>query len=57
MNTLVIICDTLRRDHCTPYSMGRPLRACDNPEQPNWVVPTPNVQRLVRLDALHARSS
>ncbi len=46
MNVIVILCDTLRRDHCGAYSGGRPLNACWSAEQPDWVVPTPNMDRL-----------
>ena len=48
MNTIVILCDTLRRDHCNPYTGGRPtpLNECWDPLQPDWAVPTPNMQRL-----------
>ena len=27
MNVIVILCDTLRRDHCGPYHQGRPLES------------------------------
>ena len=46
MNTIFIICDTWRRDHCTPYNQGRPLNECGSPEQPSWTVDTPNLSRL-----------
>lgn len=46
MNVLTIICDTLRRDHCGPYHHDRPVRALGDPTQPDWVVPTPNMDRL-----------
>ncbi len=46
MNVILILCDTLRRDHCGPYHQGRPLNACWSKEQPGWVVPTPNMDRL-----------
>ena len=46
MNVITILCDTLRRDHCGPYSGGRPLDQCWNTEQPDWRVPTPNMDRL-----------
>jgi len=49
VNTLVILCDTLRRDHCNPYTGGpRPLNTCWDPAQPDWCVPTPNMTRLAR---------
>ncbi|MCC2683681.1 MAG: Arylsulfatase [Paenibacillaceae bacterium] len=46
MNCIVILCDTWRRDHCGAYHLGRPLNQCWSPEQPDWVVPTPNLDRL-----------
>jgi arylsulfatase A-like enzyme len=46
MNVIVILCDTLRRDHCGPYHHGRPLNECWSAEAPDWVVPTPNMDRL-----------
>ncbi len=46
MNVIVILCDTLRRDHCGAYSQGRPLNACWSQEAPAWRVPTPNMDRL-----------
>jgi len=46
MNTIVILCDTLRRDHCGPYNLGRPLNECWSEEAPPWRVPTPNMDRL-----------
>ncbi|HEY8744601.1 MAG TPA: hypothetical protein VIU62_16020 [Chloroflexota bacterium] len=46
MNVIVILCDTLRRDHCGPYHQGRPLNECWSAEAPPWVVPTPNMDRL-----------
>ena len=46
MNVIVILCDTLRRDHCGPYHHGRPLNQCWSEEAPDWVVPTPNMDRL-----------
>jgi arylsulfatase A-like enzyme len=46
MNIILILCDTLRRDHCGAYSRGRPLNACWSDEQPDWHVPTPNMDRL-----------
>ncbi len=49
MNTIVILCDTLRRDHCTPYNHGKPLDECWSPTQPNWVVNTPNIDRLAKM--------
>ena len=46
MNAIVLLCDTLRRDHCGPYHHGRPLNECWSREAPPWVVPTPNMDRL-----------
>jgi arylsulfatase A-like enzyme len=46
MNVIVILCDTLRRDHCGPYNLGRPLNECWSRQAPPWVVPTPNMDRL-----------
>ena len=46
MNIIVILCDTLRRDHCSPYSGGKPLNECWSAEAPEWSVPTPNMDRL-----------
>ena len=48
MNVILICCDTLRWDHCGPYHRGRTLRECGSPEQPDWVVPTPNIDRLAQ---------
>lgn len=45
MNVILIFCDTLRRDHCGPYHHGRPLSELGD-RQPDWVVPTPNLDRL-----------
>ncbi|MCX7014518.1 MAG: sulfatase [Candidatus Sumerlaeota bacterium] len=46
MNVIVIVCDTLRRDHCAAYTGGRPLNECWSAEAPPWAVPTPNMDRL-----------
>ncbi|MDP0495655.1 MAG: sulfatase [Verrucomicrobiota bacterium JB024] len=46
MNVITILCDTLRRDHCTPYNHGKSLNQCWSAEQPDWVVQTPNIDRL-----------
>lgn len=46
MNVIVILCDTLRRDHCSPYTGGKPLNECWNADLPAWRVPTPNMDRL-----------
>ncbi len=48
MNVIVILCDTLRRDHCSPYTGGKPLNQCWSREAPGWSVPTPNMERLRR---------
>ncbi len=47
MNCIVIVCDTLRRDHCSPYHRGRTLNQLSQ-EQASWVVPTPNMERLAQ---------
>jgi arylsulfatase A-like enzyme len=46
VNVVHIVADTLRRDHCGPWHQGRPVRALGDPRQPDWVVPTPNMDRL-----------
>lgn len=46
MNVIHILADTLRRDHCGPWHQGRPVRSLGDPNQPDWVVPTPNLDRL-----------
>ena len=46
MNVILILCDTLRRDHVGAYSGGRPLNECWSGEAPGWSVPTPNMDRL-----------
>lgn len=46
MNVIMILCDTLRRDHCGPYNRGKPLNECWSSQAPDWVVPTPNMDRL-----------
>jgi len=46
MNVISILCDTLRRDHCGPYHRGRSLADVTGDGQPDWVVPTPNMDRL-----------
>lgn len=51
MNAIVILCDTLRRDHCGPYHQGRPLNQCGSAEAPEWLVPTPNMDRLAARGA------
>lgn len=48
MNVIVILCDTLRRDHVGAYNGGRALNQCWSPEAPDWPVPTPNMDRLAR---------
>lgn len=52
MNVIVILCDTLRRDHCSPYTGGRPLNHCWSQEAPAWAVPTPNMERLAARGTL-----
>jgi arylsulfatase A-like enzyme len=46
MNCIVILCDTLRADHCGAYHRGRKLNECWSTEQPDWMVPTPNMDRI-----------
>lgn len=46
MNVILILCDTLRRDHCSPYTGGKPLNECWSEQAPGWQVPTPNMDRL-----------
>ena len=48
MNVIVILCDTLRRDHCSAYTGGQPLNECWSQEAPAWRVPTPNMERLAQ---------
>ena len=38
MNAIVILCDTLRRDHVGAYTGGRPLNECWSAEAPSWAV-------------------
>lgn len=45
MNVILILCDTLRVDHCGPYSRGQTLNR-HNPDAPDWAVPTPNMDRF-----------
>ena len=56
MNAIVVLCDTLRRDHCGPYSRGRPLDQCWSDEQPSWTVPTPNMDRLAARGTVFDRA-
>ena len=53
MNCIVILCDTLRRDHCGPYQRERPLHQVVSQvvsrRQPPRVVPTPDTDRLAAL--------
>jgi len=46
MNCIVILCDTLRADHCGAYHRGRKMNKCWSAEQPDWLVPTPNMDRI-----------
>jgi len=47
MKCIVILCDTLRRDHCGAYNPQRlPLNRLWSSQQPDWHVPTPNLDRL-----------
>jgi arylsulfatase A-like enzyme len=61
MNVILILCDTLRRDHVGAYTGGRPLNECWSKEAPEWAVPTPNMDRLagrgVTFDNCHTGST
>ena len=46
MNVIVILCDTLRRDHVSAYNGGKPLNECGFPDAPDWCVLTPNIDRI-----------
>lgn len=46
MNVILILCDTLKLDHCGPYHRDKPLNQCWSDEAPAWHVPTPNMDRL-----------
>jgi arylsulfatase A-like enzyme len=46
VNVVHILADTLRRDHCGPWHRGQTVRSLGDPAQPDWVVPTPNIDRL-----------
>lgn len=46
MNVIMILCDTLRRDHCGPYHQSRPVNEAGSAQQPAWIVPTPAMDRL-----------
>jgi arylsulfatase A-like enzyme len=46
MNAIVIVCDTLKRDHVGAYNHGKPLNECWSQEAPDWKIPTPNMDRL-----------
>ena len=46
MNVILVLCDTLRRDHCGPYNLRRPLYQCWSREAPAWPVLTPNMERI-----------
>jgi arylsulfatase A-like enzyme len=46
MNVIVILCDTLRRDHVGAYTGGVPLNEAWSADAPPWRVPTPNMDRL-----------
>jgi len=48
MKVIVILCDTLRRDHCEPYTNGEPLNTCWSQEAPDWSVPTPSMMRIAQ---------
>lgn len=46
MNVILILCDTLRLDHCGPYNKGKPLNQVISPFQPSWTVETPHIDRI-----------
>ena len=48
MNVILILCDTLRRDHVSAYNEGKQLNQCGYPDAPNWQVMTPNIDRIAR---------
>lgn len=56
LNVITILCDTLRRDHCGPYHGGRPLAEVTGDEQPDWTVPTPNLDRLAARGTVFDRA-
>jgi arylsulfatase A-like enzyme len=52
LNVITILCDTLRRDHCGPYHHGQTVAQVTGDGQPDWVVPTPNIDRLAARGAV-----
>lgn len=48
MNVILLLCDTLRRDHVSAYTGGRPLNQCWSAEAPDWSVHTPNMDRVAK---------
>src|SRR5690606_4060057 len=55
-NIIVVVCDTLRVDHCGPYHKGRPLNQVFSKDQPDWAVPTPNIDRLAERGTVFDRA-
>lgn len=53
MNVILILCDTLRRDHVSAYTGGKPLNQCWSKEAPEWAVPTPNIDRLAERGVIY----
>lgn len=56
MNVVFILCDTLRRDHCGPYTGGKALNTSWSQQAPPWSVPTPNMDRLGREGTVFTRT-
>ena len=48
MNVILIVNDTLRRDHVSAYTGGKPLNQCWSHEAPDWNVITPNIDGLAK---------
>lgn len=52
MNVILILCGTLRRDHCWPYTNGKRLNECWSREAPAWLVSTPNMEQVDKRNLL-----